>query len=161
VSPSTATSVDHPARPERRIERGAWRASNTLGHRIGPPLGFISSTSSIHVGGLEQGRLTVRSAEECGTDGQIVGGEPDGTVIKAGFPVDIRDSTASVRILDVIVDRGPRKIITARQLPRICSRTIPVCSPSDSVLFTPKIPAPASPSNFSRSPIERHGLASA
>jgi hypothetical protein len=47
---------------------------------------------------------------------------------------------------------GPRKIVTARQLPRICSRMIPVCSPSDSVLFTPKVPATASHRNFSRSP---------
>ena len=31
-------------------------------------------------------------------------------------------------------------------------RMIPVCSPSDSVLFTPKMPATESHSNFSRSP---------
>ena len=60
--------------------------------------------------------------------------------------------------LDMAVDcpviniRGPRKIITARELLGICSRMIPVCSPSDSVLFTPKMPATASPCNISRSP---------
>src|ERR1700722_13928186 len=48
---------------------------------------------------------------------------------------------------------GPRKISTARQAPRNCSRMIPVCSPSDSMLFTPKTPATPSHSNFSRSPI--------
>jgi hypothetical protein len=37
---------------------------------------------------------------------------------------------------------------------------IPVCSPSDSVLFTPKMPATESHSNFSRSPVDYLGYAS-
>ena len=48
--------------------------------------------------------------------------------------------------------RGPRKIALDRQAPRIYPRMIPLCSRFDSVLFTPKMSAIASYSNFSRSP---------
>jgi hypothetical protein len=50
--------------------------------------------------------------------------------------------------------RGPRKIATDRQAPRVYLRMIPLCSRFDSVLFTPKTSAIASYSNFSRSPLD-------
>ena len=53
--------------------------------------------------------------------------------------------------------RGPRKIVTARQVPRICPRMIPLRSRFDSALFTPKMLAIAGYSNFSRSPIDIAG----
>jgi proline iminopeptidase len=45
-------------------------------------------------------------------------------------------------------------MVIARQEPQICPPMIPFCSRSDSVLFTPKMPATAGCFNFSRSPID-------